>query len=82
MYVSRSSAAFSRFELILPLGRFAKSLIVKPNDVQDAMAKLERLSTLEGQMAVADILATVKHMTLDLTAMRRKSLSRRLYLSR
>ena len=59
-----------------------KVLVVKPKDVQDAMTKLERLSTQEVQMAVADILATVKHVNLDLTAMRRKSFPRRRYLNR
>jgi len=64
--VSRSSAAFSRFELIRPLGRFIKALIGKDSDVQDAMAKLGSLSTLEDKMVVAITLA-------DVTNMKRKS---------
>ena len=70
--MSRTSASASRFELICVLGRFTKVLISKPRDVQDAMAKLERLSTREVQMAVATTLAAVNHTKLDLMAMRRK----------
>ena len=50
------------------------ALIVNPNDVQDAMSNLDRLSSQELQMVVANILAAVNHTNLDLTAMRRMSL--------
>ena len=65
--MSRTNGSSSRFELICVL-----VLISKPRDVQDAMAKLERLSTREVQMAVATTLAAVNHTKLDLMAMRRK----------
>ena len=45
------------------------------------MAKLERLSTREVQMAVATTLAAVNHTNLDLMAMRRKSYHRQCYLN-
>ena len=63
----------SIFQLIRILARFFKVLIGKANDVQDAMAELDRLSTQEGQMVTAIILATVKQTSLDLVAMRRES---------
>ena len=72
MYVSRSGVCFSRFELIRVLGRFIKTLVDKASDVQDAMAKLDRLSTLEDKMIAAITLATVKDTNLDLMAMRRE----------
>ena len=37
------------------------------------MAKLDRLSTREGQVVTTITLATVKHTDLDLTAMKRES---------
>ena len=79
--MSGSSASLPRFELIRVLGRFIKVLTCKPSDVQDAMAKLERLSTQEVQMVVATTLAAVNHIDLDLTAMRRKYYHRRYYLN-
>ena len=69
----RSSVCFSRFELIRVLGRFIKTLVDKASDVQDAIAKLDRLSTLEDKMVTAITLATVKQTSLDLTAMTRES---------
>jgi len=71
--VSRSSASFSLFRLIRLSARFFKDLIGKANDVQDAMAKLDRLSNLEDKMVAADTHATVKQTSLDLMAMRRES---------
>jgi len=71
--VSRSKASFSRSVLILLLGRFIKVLTVKPSDVQDAMQRLDRLSSQEDKMVAVDTLSTVKHTNLYLMAMRRKS---------
>jgi len=59
---------------MLLLGRFIKALIGKPNDVQDAMDRLDRLSAQELRMVVANIIAAVNHTNLDHTVMRRKSL--------
>ena len=56
----RSSVCFSRFELIQVLGQFIKTLVDKASDVQDAIAKLDRLSTLEDKLVMAITLATVK----------------------
>jgi len=58
------------------------ALIVNPNDVQDAMSNLDRLSSQELQMVVANILAAVNHTNLDLMAMRGKSFPRRCYFNR
>jgi len=73
--MSRSTIAFSLFELMLLLGCFVKALI-KPDDVQDAMSNLDCLSSQELQMVVPNILAAVNHMNLNLTAMRRKPFPR------
>ena len=64
--MSGSSASFSLFQLIHLLGGFFKALIGKANDVQDAMAKLDHLSTQEGQVVMAITLVTIKQMSLDL----------------
>ena len=74
MCVSGSSASsFSLSHLICLLGRFFKALIGRAHDVQDAMAKLERLSIQEDKVIAADTHANVKQMNLDLTAMTRES---------
>ena len=80
--MSRSSVVFSRLELIRVLGRFFKALIDKVSDVQDAMAKLDRLSTLEDKLVAVITLATATHTNLDLMAMRRESYRGRYCLSR
>ena len=60
--MSRSSTSFSLFQLIRLSGLFFKALIGKASDVQDAMAKLDRLSNLEDKVVQAIGFAILNQM--------------------
>ena len=60
--MSRSSASFALLQLIRLLGLFFKALIGKAKDVQDAMAKLDRLSNLEDKVVQAISFAILNQM--------------------